>query len=100
MQEGRIKISVSLPRDLVARIDRAARAEARSRSRVLERWLRVTARENAARELEAATIAYYQTMTSEDRAEDEAIAAASSRAARRLRVDDSPEPQSPRRRKK
>jgi metal-responsive CopG/Arc/MetJ family transcriptional regulator len=100
MQEGRIKISVSLPRDLVARIDRAARAEARSRSRVLERWLRVTARENAARELEAATIAYYQTMTSEDRAEGEAIAAASSRAARRLRVDDSSQSRSAPRRKK
>jgi metal-responsive CopG/Arc/MetJ family transcriptional regulator len=100
MQTGRIKISVSLPRDLVARIDRAARAESRSRSRVLERWLRVTAREGAARELEAATIAYYQTMTSEDGAEDEAIAAASARAARRLRVDDSPHSRSPRRRKK
>jgi metal-responsive CopG/Arc/MetJ family transcriptional regulator len=100
MQTGRIKISVSLPRDLVARIDRAARAAARSRSRVLEGWLRATARENAARELEAATIAYYETMTTEDREEGEAVAAASSRAARRLRVDDSPGSRSPRRRKK
>jgi metal-responsive CopG/Arc/MetJ family transcriptional regulator len=100
MQAGRIKISVSLPRDLVARIDRAARAEARSRSRVLEGWLRATARASAARELEEATIAYYQAVTSEERREGEAIAAASSRAARRLRVDDAPEPRSPRRRKK
>jgi len=100
MQTGRIKISVSLPRDLVARIDRAARAEARSRSRVLEGWLQAAARENAAQELERATIAYYQTMTSDDRGEDDAIAAASSRVARRLRVDDSPESRSPRRRKK
>jgi metal-responsive CopG/Arc/MetJ family transcriptional regulator len=99
MQTGRSKISVSLPRDLVARIDRAARAEARSRSRVLEAWLQATARENAARDLEQATVAYYATMTSEDRGEDEAIAAASSRASRRLRVDDSPESRSPRRRK-
>lgn len=99
MQTGRIKISVSLPRDLVARIDRAARAEARSRSRVLEGWLRAAARENTAQELEQATIAYYQAMTSEDRGEDEGIAAASSRVARRLRVD-SPDSRSPRRRKK
>ena len=99
MQTGRIKISVSLPRDLVARIDRAARAEARSRSRVLEGWLQAAARENAAQELERATIAYYQTMTSEDRVEDDAIAAASARVSRRLRVDDSPESRSPRRRK-
>jgi metal-responsive CopG/Arc/MetJ family transcriptional regulator len=67
MGTPRVKISVSLPRDLVARIDRAARAEARSRSRVLEGWLRASARERAARELEAATIAYYESLTPEDR---------------------------------
>ena len=60
MQSRRVKISVSLPRDLVARIDRTARLEARSRSRVLESWLRATARESAARELEAATVEYYE----------------------------------------
>ena len=73
----------------MARIDRAARAEARSRSRVLEGWLSATARDKEARELEAATIAYYEGLTSEDRREEEAIASASSAAARRLRVDDS-----------
>jgi metal-responsive CopG/Arc/MetJ family transcriptional regulator len=36
MHSRRVKISVSLPRDLVARIDRTARVEARSRSRVVE----------------------------------------------------------------
>jgi metal-responsive CopG/Arc/MetJ family transcriptional regulator len=84
----RVKISVSLPRDLVARIDRAARAEARSRSRVLERWLSTSARERSARELEAATIAYYESLTPEDRREEDAIGTASSDAARRLRIDD------------
>jgi metal-responsive CopG/Arc/MetJ family transcriptional regulator len=88
MSTPRVKISVSLPRDLVARIDRAARAEARSRSRVLEGWLRASARESAARELEAATIAYYESLTSEDRREDAGIGSASSTAARRLKVDD------------
>ena len=87
MSTPRVKISVSLPRDLVARIDRAARAEARSRSRVLEGWLRASSRERAARELEAATIAYYESLTPEDRREEEAIASASSTAARRLTVD-------------
>jgi metal-responsive CopG/Arc/MetJ family transcriptional regulator len=90
MRTSRVKISVSLPRDLVARIDSAARAEARSRSRVLERWLRASVREGAARELAAATIAYYESATAEDRQEDEAMASGSSRAARRLRIDDSP----------
>jgi metal-responsive CopG/Arc/MetJ family transcriptional regulator len=88
MQEGRVKISISLSRDLVARIDRAARAEARPRSRVLEDWLRTTARENAARDLEEATVAYYESLTSEDRRENAQMAAASSKAARRLAVDE------------
>jgi metal-responsive CopG/Arc/MetJ family transcriptional regulator len=88
MSTPRVKISVSLPRDLVARIDRAARAETRSRSRVLERWLSASAREGAARELEAATIAYYESLTPEDRREEGAIGTASSAAARRLRIDD------------
>ena len=90
MRSPRVKISVSLPRDLVAHIDRAARSEARSRSRVLEGWLRASARARAAQELEAATIAYYESLTPADRHEDEAMASASSRAARRLRLDDSP----------
>jgi metal-responsive CopG/Arc/MetJ family transcriptional regulator len=98
MTGPRVKISVSLPGELVASLDRAARAEARSRSRILEGWLRATARERAARDLEAATIAYYESLTSEDRREEEAIASASSLAARRLRVDDAPTSGSRRRR--
>ena len=90
MGAPRVKISVSLPGDLVARLDRIARAEARSRSRVLEGWLRATARERAALELEAATIAYYESLTPEDRQEEEAIAMASSTAAKRLRIDAGP----------
>jgi metal-responsive CopG/Arc/MetJ family transcriptional regulator len=88
MQSRRVKISVSLPRDLVARIDRTARVEARSRSRVLEGWLNATARETAAREVEAATVEYYESLTAADRREDLAMAAASSAAARRLRIDE------------
>ena len=94
----RVKISVSLPRDLVARIDREARSEARSRSRVLEGWLSASARERVGRELEAATIAYYESLTPEDRREEDAIGSASSRAARRLRIDDPARPGSHRRR--
>ena len=90
MQSRRVKISVSLPRDLVARIDRTAGVEARSRSGVLEGWLRAAARESAARELEAATVEYYESLTAAERREDEAMASASSAAARRLRVDDPP----------
>jgi metal-responsive CopG/Arc/MetJ family transcriptional regulator len=97
MRSPRVKISVSLPRDLVARIDSAARSQARSRSSVLEGWLRASARERASRELEAATIAYYESLTPEDRREDDAMAAAASRAARHVRIDDPPPPESRRR---
>ncbi len=88
MHTPRIKISVSLPSDLVARIDRAARAEARSRSRVLESWLRAAAQEGAARELEAATIAYYEGLTPQELHEEAALTSALSAATRRVRVDD------------
>jgi metal-responsive CopG/Arc/MetJ family transcriptional regulator len=88
MGTPRVKISVSLPRDLVTRIDRAARAEARSRSRILERWLRAAAGERAARDLEAATIAYYESLTLEERREEDAMSSASATASRRLRIDD------------
>jgi metal-responsive CopG/Arc/MetJ family transcriptional regulator len=98
MGTPRVKISVSLPRDLVARIDSAARSQARSRSSVLEGWLRASARERASRELEAATIAYYESLTPEDRHEDEAMASASARAARHVRIDDAPGAASRRRR--
>src|SRR6266487_226233 len=99
MRAPRVKISVSLPRDLVARIDSAARSEARSRSRVLEGWLRASARERATRELEAATIAYYESLTPEDRHEEQAMASASSRAAGDLNIDDSPRAGTRRRRR-
>ena len=88
MHSLRVKISVSLPSDLVDQIDRAARVEARSRSRVLEAWLRRAARADSARALEAATIAYYESLTPEELREEEAMASGLSAAARRLRFDD------------
>jgi metal-responsive CopG/Arc/MetJ family transcriptional regulator len=97
MKSTRLKISVSLPRDVVATIDRAARIEARSRSRVLEGWLRAITRERTARELEAATVAYYESLTPEDRQEEAATAGAVAAAARRLAIDDIPGPGSRRR---
>src|SRR5262245_38231415 len=88
MRSSRTKISVSLPHDLVARIDRAARDEARPRCRVLEDWLRRASRGDAERELQEATVAYYQGLTSEEQREDRALSSGLSSAARRLHVDD------------
>lgn len=99
MPSTRVKLSVSLPRSLVARIDRAARAESRPRSRVLEDWLSRAGRGQAQQDLEAATIAYYESLTPDEEREDSALAAALSRAARRLDVDGTgTQPKPPRRR--
>jgi mRNA-degrading endonuclease toxin of MazEF toxin-antitoxin module len=85
----KLKLSITLSEDLVARIDREA-LETGNRSSVVERWLRRAERLEAATELERATIAYYQSLTRGERAEEEAISAASARAARRLQIDDTP----------
>lgn len=54
----------------------------------MEGWLRAAARDRAARELEAATVAYYESLTADDQRENDAMAAASAGAARRLRLDE------------
>jgi metal-responsive CopG/Arc/MetJ family transcriptional regulator len=87
MHSRRVKISVSLPVELVSRIDRAAHAESRSRSRVLEGWLQRAARERAHREIEEATIGYYEGLTLEEQRENAAMAAGLSKAARGVDFD-------------
>ena len=82
----KVKLSVTLSRDLVERIDREA-GGAGARSRVIEQWLRQAARMHAERDLERATIAYYESLTDEERAEDDAISSAMGRAGRRLDID-------------
>jgi metal-responsive CopG/Arc/MetJ family transcriptional regulator len=69
---SRVKISVSLPSDLVARVDHeVARGHGESRSGVIETWLRRAGRVEAARELEEATIAYYESRSAASQAEDD-----------------------------
>jgi metal-responsive CopG/Arc/MetJ family transcriptional regulator len=78
-------VTVTLPVDLVARIDREARQG--SRSGVIEKWLREAARRRVERSIEEATTAYYESLTAEDRAEDQSLARALGSAARRLEID-------------
>ena len=81
------KVSVSLPRDLLEEIDDEAAQTSRSRSQILEVWLRLAARRRAAAKLERDTLAYYTSRTSEQKAEDEALSRASLRAARKREID-------------
>ena len=86
----RVRVTVTLPRDLVERLDRAAKGARASRSRVMEDWLRSGAHAELARKLEAETIAYYESMTADERAEEAAMAAAFARAAKRVNIDGPP----------
>ena len=88
MTAARVKISVSLPKDLVATVDREARASpAETRSSVIEQWLRQGASRQAEAQLRDEVIAYYRGLDAEARAEDSAIGRGASRAARRLVID-------------
>lgn len=94
MQNGmtrsrKVKISISLAADLLKRIDREAEGTpGESRSSVIERWLRGSARRVAEEQLAAEVMAYYDSMTPEERAEEEEMGRALSAAAKRLVFDD------------
>ena len=85
---AKAKISITLSGDLLERIDRTAQRDRQTRSGIIEQWLRLASRADAAAGLSEDTVRYYDSLTSDERAEDTAIARASSRRARRLRIDD------------
>src|SRR5438067_2237425 len=82
----RVRVTVSLPADLVRRLDRRRRTGT-PRSRIVEALLEESDKRQRQSELEAEVEEYYRKWATE---EDDAIARASGRAARRLRIDDAP----------
>lgn len=73
MHQRKHKVSLSLPADLVDWIDRqAARKRGETRSGVVEQAVRGWAKRSAAKDIEDATIAYYQAMAPSELKEDEA----------------------------
>jgi metal-responsive CopG/Arc/MetJ family transcriptional regulator len=65
------KVSLSLPADLVDWIDRqAARKRGETRSGVVEQAVRSWVRRAAAKDIEDATVAYYQGLTPSEHKED------------------------------
>ena len=88
-ESRRLKVSVSLPADLVAAVDRRARAlPAATRSGVMEKWLRRGARLQAEADLRDEVLGYYASLSAEERSEEQALAHALSRSARRVAFDD------------
>ena len=83
------KVSVTLDRDLLATIDRRV-AKGTTRSEIIEEWLRLAALAQARRELDTATVAYYEGRTAEQQAEDEGLAAFSTRSSSEIGLDRKP----------
>lgn len=81
--ETKTKVSITLASDVLRAVDRAGK----NRSEVIESWLRRAMKLTAEEKLRADTIAYYESLTDEERAEDLALAHASHKAARKVRID-------------
>lgn len=84
------KISVTVSADVLALVDQAARETGTTRSYTIERWLRSGSLRAAERSLEDATAAYYAALRPAERDEADALAHATSRAARRAHYDEDP----------
>lgn len=88
MAAPKAKISITLSSDLLEMIDREAdEAPHLNRSAVIELWLRRAARGQAATALREQTVRYYESLSEEEQAEDEAMARATSSRARNVRYD-------------
>lgn len=99
MTNGRkLKVSVSLSSGVLSRVDEQAKRTRTTRSAVMEEWLQAGEQRAADASLAAEVEAYYRTLGSQERREADAIAAASSKAARTLDVDEKPS-KPPRRRR-
>jgi hypothetical protein len=89
----KVKLSVTLSSDLVKAIDGEAAARAgRTRSSVLEAWLRRAEHAARVREVEEAVAAYYDARDDEAREDDDALSSALSTATRRVQFDEEPSP--------
>lgn len=83
-----VKISVSLPADVVAAVDRRAKTQpGSSRSSVVADLLRRGVRSDEEASLRESIRAYYASMSDEERLEEAAIGRALSLSARRLDID-------------
>jgi ribbon-helix-helix CopG family protein len=82
-----MRVTVSLPSDLVRRLDRQSRAQGASRSGVVERWLRAGERQTSLFSLEQELENYYSQPVEPGEA---ALGAALGRAAREIASEGEP----------
>src|SRR2546430_17169869 len=79
--QSRVRVTVSLPNDLVRRLDRESRAQGASRSGLAEHWLRAGEREASMSSLERELESYYSRRLEPEEA---ALSAALGKAAREV----------------
>ena len=91
-RERKLKISISLDAAVLDAVDRRAAKERKTRSAIMEQWLRSASRQADLQRLEEETAAYYDSLTPREKAEDADWAAFASRSARKLVIDDPVEP--------
>ena len=84
---SRTRVTVSLPSDLVRRLDRQSRVQGASRSGVAERWLRAGERHTSLLSLERELETYYSRPDADGESE---LAGALGRAARITAASDEP----------
>src|SRR5207249_11608186 len=85
---SRTRVTVSLPTDLVRRLDCHSRAKGTSRSGVAERWLRAGERQSALLSLERELETYYSQRIEDD--EETELGAVLGKAARKVAMDGRP----------
>jgi metal-responsive CopG/Arc/MetJ family transcriptional regulator len=84
----KLKVSLTLDADLVALVDRSAERRNRTRSRIVEEWLRLGAQDSSSNRIDEATAAYYRRLSAVHDAAEENLSRALSSAARRVDYDD------------
>jgi len=82
------RVTVSLPGELVAKLDRSSRRLGLTRSGLAAQWLQRGSREQDKADLERQIEAYYAELGPVELAENETISRAAAGLARRLRVDE------------
>lgn len=84
----KVRVTITLSRDVLSHVDKRARSgSARSRSAFIEEALRELMRHSAEAMIARETIAYYQSLSQTEEAEDAALAQALGAASRRVAVD-------------
>jgi metal-responsive CopG/Arc/MetJ family transcriptional regulator len=83
----KVKISVSLDPGVLAAVDRLAARERTTRSAVMEHWLRRASHQADLLRLEDETAAYYESLSTQEKDDDESWATTATNAARKLDVD-------------